>query len=179
MLNLCFMNVILSSIVLIWFIRGVNILLITVFQGYQKFYQHVYLIGLLQQLIWLIWLSWWNLYGSLYWSIIASQSSEDTTASQLQENYLSHHNNPGNIFQPTFTGEAETSEFSREFREFEELLELHDVIINSISRHCSNTNKPLSPKELIDILSKYRHRITALIYWNRACTPHTEVPFEK
>ena len=47
----------------------------------------------------------------------------------------------------------------------------HDVVNNSLSRHRSNNNKPLTPSQLTAVLEKYQKRIEAIVYCPREETP--------
>ena len=47
----------------------------------------------------------------------------------------------------------------------------HDVVINSLSRHRSNNNKPLTPSQLIAVLEEYQELIGAIMYCPREGTP--------
>ena len=42
---------------------------------------------------------------------------------------------------------------------------------NSLSRHRSNNNKPLSPSQLIAVLEEYQERIEAIVHCRREGTP--------
>ena len=48
----------------------------------------------------------------------------------------------------------------------------HDVINNSLSKHRSNTDNPLTPESLIKILEEYKNKISAIIYVHRQNTPN-------
>ena len=48
----------------------------------------------------------------------------------------------------------------------------HDVIINSLSKHRSNNDNPLTPESLIKILKEYKNKILAIIYVHRQNTPN-------
>ena len=39
----------------------------------------------------------------------------------------------------------------------------HDVVNNSLSRHLSNNNKPLTPSQLFAVLEEYQERIEAIL----------------
>ena len=45
------------------------------------------------------------------------------------------------------------------------------MLNNSLSRHRSNNNKPLTPLQLIAVLEKYQERIEAIVYCPRDRTP--------
>ena len=47
----------------------------------------------------------------------------------------------------------------------------HDVINNSLSKHRSNNDNPLTPESLIKILKEYKNKISAIIYVHRQNTP--------
>ena len=46
----------------------------------------------------------------------------------------------------------------------------HDVVNNSLSRHRSNNNKPLTSSQFIAVLQKYQERIEAIVYCPREGT---------
>ena len=48
---------------------------------------------------------------------------------------------------------------------------MHDVVNNSLSRHRSNNNKPLTPSQLIAVLEQYQERIEAIVYCPTEKTP--------
>ena len=48
----------------------------------------------------------------------------------------------------------------------------HDVINNSLSKHRSNNDNPLTPENLIKILKVYKNKISAIIYVHRQNTPN-------
>ena len=48
----------------------------------------------------------------------------------------------------------------------------HDVINNSLSKHRSNNNNPLTPESLIKNLEEYKNKISAIIYVHRQNTPN-------
>ena len=48
----------------------------------------------------------------------------------------------------------------------------HDAINNSVSKHRSNNNNPLSPQQLCDILVEYSDCILAIVYARRRGTPN-------
>ena len=48
----------------------------------------------------------------------------------------------------------------------------HDVINNSLSKHRSNNDNPLTPESLIKILKEYKNKISAIIYVHRQNTPN-------
>ena len=47
----------------------------------------------------------------------------------------------------------------------------HDVVNNSLSRHRSHNNKPLTPSQLISVLENYQECIEAIVYCPREGTP--------
>ena len=47
-----------------------------------------------------------------------------------------------------------------------------DVINNSLSKHRSNNDNPLTPESLIKILKEYKNKISAIIYVHRKNTPN-------
>ena len=48
----------------------------------------------------------------------------------------------------------------------------HDVISNSLSKHRSNNDNPLTPESLIEILKDYKNKISAIIYVHGQNTPN-------
>ena len=48
----------------------------------------------------------------------------------------------------------------------------HDVINNSLSKHRSTNDNPLTPESLIEILKEYKNKILAIIYVNRQNSPY-------
>lgn len=50
----------------------------------------------------------------------------------------------------------------------------HDVLNNSVTSHPSNNYQPLSPDQLVEVLKKHRHRISALVYCKRFGAPSFE-----
>ena len=48
----------------------------------------------------------------------------------------------------------------------------HDVKSNSLSKHRSNNDNPLTPESLIKILEEYKNKISAIIYVHRQNTPN-------
>ena len=48
----------------------------------------------------------------------------------------------------------------------------HDVINNSLSKHRSNNDNPLTPQSPIKILKEYKNKISAIIYVHRQNTPN-------
>ena len=48
----------------------------------------------------------------------------------------------------------------------------HDVINNSLSKHRSNNDNPLTPENLIKVLKEYKNKISAIIYVHRQNTPN-------
>ena len=80
---------------------------------------------------------------------------------------------PDLSFNPNALKVRKTAQFqlSHFFRDKKRLVIWHDVVNNSLSRHRSNNNKPLSPSQLIEVLEKYQERIEALVYCPREGTP--------
>ena len=62
-------------------------------------------------------------------------------------------------------------QLSHFFRDKKRLVIWHDVVNNSLSRHRSNNNKPLTPSQPIEVLEKYQERIEAIVYFPREGTP--------
>ena len=56
-------------------------------------------------------------------------------------------------------------------RDKKRLVIWHDVVNNSLSRHRSNNNEPLTPSQLIAVLEKYQKLIEAIVYCPREGTP--------
>ena len=48
----------------------------------------------------------------------------------------------------------------------------HDVINNSLSKHRSNNDNPITPERLIKILKEYKNKISAIIYVHRQNNPN-------
>ena len=48
----------------------------------------------------------------------------------------------------------------------------HDVINNTLSKHRSNNDNPLTPENLIKVLKEYKNKISAIIYVHRQNTPN-------
>ena len=61
-------------------------------------------------------------------------------------------------------------QLSHFFRDKKGLVIWHDVVNNSLSRHRSNNNKPLTPSQLIAVLEDYQERIEAIVYCPREGT---------
>ena len=80
---------------------------------------------------------------------------------------------PGLIFNPNALKVRKTAQFqlSHLFRDKKRLVIWHDVVNNSLSRHQSNNNKPLTPSQLISVLENYQERIEAIVYCPREGTP--------
>ena len=57
------------------------------------------------------------------------------------------------------------------FRDKNRLVIRHNVVNNSLSRHRSNKNKPLTPSQLIAVLENYHKRIDAILHCLREVTP--------
>ena len=71
---------------------------------------------------------------------------------------------PGLSFNPNAVKVRKTAQFqlSHFFPDKKRLLLWHDVVNNSLSRHRSNNNKPLTPSQLIAVLEEYQERIEAI-----------------
>ena len=80
---------------------------------------------------------------------------------------------PGLSFNPNALKVRKTAQFqlSHFFHDKNRLVIWHDVVNNSLSRHRSNNNKPLTPSQLIEALEKYQERIEAIVYCPREGTP--------
>ena len=63
--------------------------------------------------------------------------------------------------------ESAQFQLSHFFRDKKRLVILHDVVNNSLSRHRSNNDKPLTPSQLIAVLENYQKRIEAIVYCSR------------
>ena len=46
-----------------------------------------------------------------------------------------------------------------------------DLINNSLSKHRSNNDKPLTPESLIEVLKEYKNKLSAIIYVHHQNTP--------
>ena len=68
---------------------------------------------------------------------------------------------PGLSFNPNAFKVRKTAQFqwSHFFRDKKRLFIWHDVVNNSLSRHRSINNKPLTPSQLISVLEEYQERI--------------------
>ena len=80
---------------------------------------------------------------------------------------------PGLIFNPNALKVRKTAQFqlSHFFHDKKRLVIWHDVVNNSLSRHRSNNNKPLTPSQLISVLESYQERIEPIVYCPREGTP--------
>ena len=79
---------------------------------------------------------------------------------------------PGLSINPNALKVRKTAQFQLScFRDKKRLVIWHDVVNNSLSRHRSNNNKPLTPSQLIEVLEKYQERIEAIVYCPREGTP--------
>ena len=80
---------------------------------------------------------------------------------------------PGLSFNPNALKVRKTAQFqlSHFFHDKKRLVIWHDVVNNSLSRHRSNNNKPLTPSQLIAVLENYQERIEAIVYCPREGTP--------
>ena len=68
---------------------------------------------------------------------------------------------------PTFLSKGSLSKISMK----ENYIIWHDAVNNSISRHASNFNTRLTPKQLQRVLIHYKHCISAIVYCKRCGTP--------
>ena len=80
---------------------------------------------------------------------------------------------PGLSFNPNALKVQKTAQFqlSHFCRDKKRLVMWRDVVNNSLSRHRSNNNKPLTPSQLIEVLEKYQERIEAIVCCPREGTP--------
>ena len=79
---------------------------------------------------------------------------------------------PGLSFNPNALKVRKTTQFQlSNFFHKKRLVIWHDVVNNSLSRHRSNNNKPLTPSQLISVLENYQERIEAIVYCPREGTP--------
>ena len=80
---------------------------------------------------------------------------------------------PGLSFNPNALKFQKTPQFqlSHFFHDKKRLVIWHDVVNNSLSRHRSNTDKPLTPSQLFAVLEKYQERLEAIVYCPRERTP--------
>ena len=80
---------------------------------------------------------------------------------------------PGLSFNPNALNVQKTAlfQFSHFFRDKKRLVIWHDVMNNSLSRHCSNNNRRLTPSQLIAVLEMYQERIEAIVYCPREGNP--------
>ena len=78
----------------------------------------------------------------------------------------------GLSFNPNALKVRKTAQFqlSHFFHDKKRLIIWHDVVNNSLSRHRSNNNKPLTPSQLIAVLENYQERIEAIVYCPREGT---------
>ena len=67
---------------------------------------------------------------------------------------------PGLSFSSNAVKIRKTAQFqlSHFFREKKRLVIWHDVVNNSLFRHRSNNNKPLTPSQLTEVLEKYQEQ---------------------
>ena len=72
---------------------------------------------------------------------------------------------PGLSFNPNAVKVRKAARFqlSHFFRDKKRLVIWNDVVNNSLSRHRSNNNKPVTPSELIAVLEEYQERIEAIV----------------
>ena len=80
---------------------------------------------------------------------------------------------PGLSFNTNALKVGKTAQFqlSHFFHDKKRLVIWHDVVNNSLSRHRSNNNKPLTPSQLFEVHEKYQERIEAIVYCPREGTP--------
>ena len=109
---------------------------------------------------------------------ILAASSLHHTIKTLPEALQDHYKNriyalPGLSFNPTAVKVRKIAQFQlgHFFRDKKRLVIWHDVVNNSLSRHRSNNNKPLTPSQLIAVLKEYQERIEAIVYCPRDGTP--------
>ena len=88
---------------------------------------------------------------------------------------------PGLSFNPNALKVRKTAQFqlSHFFRDKKRLVICHDVVNNSLSRHRSNNNKPLTSSQLFAVLEKYQERIEAIVYCLREGTPDVYDPLKR
>ena len=91
------------------------------------------------------------------------------TAPQATQNRYKHnvYALPGLSFNPNaLKVRKKTAQFqlSHLFHDKKRLVIWHDVVNNSLSRHRSNKNKPLTPSQLISVLENYQKRMVAIVY---------------
>ena len=79
---------------------------------------------------------------------------------------------PGLSFNPNALKVRKTAQFqlSHFFHDKKRLVIWHDVLNNSLSRHRSNNNKPLTRSQLISVVENYQERIEAIVYCPREGT---------
>ena len=79
---------------------------------------------------------------------------------------------PGLSFNPNEVKLRKTAQFQLNlfFRDKKRLVIWHDVVNNSLSRHCKNNKKPLTPSQLFAALEKYQEHIEAKVYCPREGT---------
>ena len=80
---------------------------------------------------------------------------------------------PGLSFNPNAVKVRKTAQFrlSHFIRDKKRLVIWNDVVNNSMSRHRSNNNKPLTPSQFIAVFKKYQESIEAKVYCPREETP--------
>ena len=80
----------------------------------------------------------------------------------------------GLSFSPNAVKERRTAQFqlSHFFRDKKRLVIWHDMMNNSLSRHRSNNNKPLTTSQLIAVLEECQERIEVMVYCPREGTPN-------
>ena len=100
----------------------------------------------------------------------AIQTAPQVTQNRYKRNVYAL---PGLSFNPNALKIRKTAQFqlSHFFHDKKRLVIWHDVVNNSLSRHRSNDNKPLTPSQLIAVLENYQERIEAIVYCPREGTP--------
>ena len=80
---------------------------------------------------------------------------------------------PGLSFNPNAFKVRKTAQFqwSHFFRDKKRLVIWHDVVNNSLSRHRSINDKPLTLSQLIAVLEEYQERKEAIVYCPKDGTP--------
>ena len=81
---------------------------------------------------------------------------------------------PGLSFNPNAVKVRKIAQFqlSHFFRDKKMLVIWHVVVNNSLFRHRSSNNKPLTPSQLIAVPEEYQERIEAIVYCPREGTLH-------
>ena len=88
---------------------------------------------------------------------------------------------PGLSFNPNALKVRRTAQFqlSHFFHDKKRRVIWHDVVNNSLSRHQSNSNKSLTPSQLIAVLEKYQEGIEAKVYCPREGTRDIYDPLKR